>query len=184
MSVDFPITKEVWFWQQCSRNRAGVLRKAMSGSCTASTAWSTGQKQMELLGRILLILSGDTVTELKAVFLKWLIPVCLFVLDYLPRHQGLKRRMNFPRRQWALEACKNRSYWPMGALAGVFTEMVQQYGSCSSSFALHCFWSPRLEMGNLTWVLSALECCGPAAKEIHFPDMYCNPSTAGFCYHV
>lgn len=63
----------------------------------------------------------------------------------------------------------------MGALAGAFTEMVQKHGSCSSRAALHCFWSPRWEIGNSTWVPSVLEGFGPAAKEIWFPHIHCHP---------
>ena len=50
----------------------------------------------------------------------------------------------------------------MTASEGVVTEMVQDWASLSSTSALHHFWSPRLEIGNVAWVMLALEGCSPA----------------------
>jgi hypothetical protein len=53
----------------------------------------------------------------------------------------------------------------MTASAGEVTEMVQNWSSLSLTTALHCFWSPREEMGNVAWVLSVWEGCLPAITE-------------------
>lgn len=45
----------------------------------------------------------------------------------------------------------------MTASVGAVTEMVQEYGSLSTTAAFHHLGSPRLEIGNVAWVLLVAE---------------------------
>lgn len=56
----------------------------------------------------------------------------------------------------------------MTASTGVVTEMVQFWALLSSTAALHPFRSPKEEIGNMAWVLLALEGCSPkiAQKQV------------------